>query len=77
VAAEFTCTQCNAAPERVVDGKATIAIVRHKLGCPTLLGQCRVRWAVETEGPYNPVCLRSAPMNASDRRRSSYMVIST
>jgi hypothetical protein len=39
VAAVFTCTHCDAEPEQVVDGKATIAIVRHKLGCPTLLAQ--------------------------------------
>ena len=38
VAAEFTCTHCNAVPEQVVDGKAMIAIVRHELGCPTLDG---------------------------------------
>jgi hypothetical protein len=45
VATVFTCTHCNAVPEQVVDGKAAIAIVRHKLGCPTLLAQVRVRWA--------------------------------
>jgi hypothetical protein len=39
VAAVFTCTHCNAVPEQVVDGKAAIAIVRHKLGCPTLMAQ--------------------------------------
>jgi hypothetical protein len=44
VAAVFTCTHCNAVPERVVDGKATIAVVRHKLGCPTLIAQSRTRW---------------------------------
>ena len=44
VAAVFTCTHCNAVPERVVDGKATIAVVRHKLGCPTLMAQSRTRW---------------------------------
>jgi hypothetical protein len=45
MAAVFTCTHCNAVPEHVVDGKATIAIVRHKLACPTLLAQTCVRWA--------------------------------
>jgi hypothetical protein len=34
----------NAVPEQVVEGKATIAIVRHKLGCPTLMAQTRTRW---------------------------------
>jgi hypothetical protein len=44
VAAVFTCTHCNVVPERVVDGKAEIAIVRHQLGCPTLMAQTRTRW---------------------------------
>jgi hypothetical protein len=44
VAAVFTCTHCNAVPEQVVDGNAQLAIVRHDLGCPTLLAQTRVRW---------------------------------
>ena len=35
----FTCTHCNAVPEQVRDSKATIAVVRHKLGCPTLLAR--------------------------------------
>jgi hypothetical protein len=35
VAAAFTCTHCNAVPEQIVDGNAAIAIVRHKLSCPT------------------------------------------
>jgi hypothetical protein len=43
-AAVFTCTHCNAVPQRIVDGKATIAIVRHQLGCPTLMAQTRTRW---------------------------------
>jgi hypothetical protein len=47
VAAEFTCTHCTAVPERVVDGKATIAIVRHRLGCPTLVAQTRTRWPAQ------------------------------
>jgi len=29
----------------VVDGNARLAIVRHQLGCATLLAQCRERWA--------------------------------
>jgi hypothetical protein len=37
----FTCTHCNAVPEQIV--KAQLAIVRHELGCPTLLAQVRVR----------------------------------
>ncbi len=44
MAAAFTCTHCNAMPEQVVDGGATIAIVRHELGCPTLMAQIRTRW---------------------------------
>jgi hypothetical protein len=34
VAGEFTCTHCGAVPEQVIDGKATIAIVRHKTRLP-------------------------------------------
>ena len=56
VAAEFTCTHCNAVPEQVVDGKATIAIVRHKLGCPTL------------DGPDPHTLARPSMTNASIRR---------
>jgi hypothetical protein len=44
VAAVFTCAHCNAVPEPIVDGKAAIAIVRHELGCPTLMAQTRTRW---------------------------------
>jgi hypothetical protein len=47
VPAVFTCTACNTVPEQVVDGKATIAIVRHELGCATLLAQVRVRWPAQ------------------------------
>ena len=43
----FTCTHCNAVPEQVRDGKATIAVVRHKLGCPTLMAQTRTRWPAQ------------------------------
>jgi hypothetical protein len=46
----FTCSHCDAVPERVVEGKAQLAIVRHELGCPTLLAQCRVRWAEPATG---------------------------
>jgi hypothetical protein len=45
VAAVFTCAHCSAVPEQVVDGKAMIAIVRHQLGCPTLMAQTRTRLA--------------------------------
>ncbi|PXX11894.1 hypothetical protein [Mycolicibacterium moriokaense] len=38
MAAVFTCSHCNAVPEQVVDGKATIEIVRHQLGCPDAVG---------------------------------------
>jgi hypothetical protein len=34
-------------PEQVVDGKAAIAIVRHKLGCPTLMAKTRTRWPAQ------------------------------
>jgi len=56
VAAVFTCTHCNAVPEQVVDGKATIAIVRHKRGCPTL------------DGPDPHTLARPSMTNASIRR---------
>jgi hypothetical protein len=46
-AAVFTCTHCNAVPEQVVEGKAAVAIVRHKLGCPTLMAQTRTRWPAQ------------------------------
>jgi hypothetical protein len=40
VAAAFTYTHCNAVPEeQVVDGKPTVALVRH-----ALLAQTRPRW---------------------------------
>jgi hypothetical protein len=41
VAAVFTCTHCEAVPELVVTGNAQLSIVRHKLGCPTLMAQAR------------------------------------
>ena len=44
----FTCTHCNAVPEQIVEGKAQLAIVRHRLECPTLLAQTRTRWAERT-----------------------------
>jgi hypothetical protein len=44
VAAVFTFTHCNAVPEQVVDARATIAIVRHEVGCPTLMAQTCTRW---------------------------------
>jgi hypothetical protein len=47
VTAEFTCTHCNAVPEQVVDGNAKVSIVRHELGCPTLMAQTRTRWPVK------------------------------
>jgi hypothetical protein len=49
VAAVFTCTHCNAAPEHVVAGKSQLAIVRHELGCPTLVAQTRTRWGAGSE----------------------------
>ena len=47
MAAVFTCTHCDAVPEQVVDGNAQLAIVRHKLSCPTLLAQTRTRWPAQ------------------------------
>jgi hypothetical protein len=43
----FPGEDCNAVPEQVVDGQATIAIVRHNLGCPTLMAQTRTRWPAQ------------------------------
>ncbi len=43
----FCCQHCTAVPELLVDGKAQLAIVRHALGCPTLLAQVRNRWPDE------------------------------
>ena len=40
----FTCQTCKAVPETVVDGRPQLSIVRHALGCPTLLAQTRTRW---------------------------------
>ena len=66
MAAVFTCTHCNAVPEQVVDGKAMIAVVRHKLGCPTLLAQTRTRWpAVDDENGTRPVRTPAAMMAAA------------
>jgi hypothetical protein len=45
----FTCSHCNVVPEQVVDGKAAIAVVRHKLGCPTLVAQTRTRWSAQLD----------------------------
>jgi hypothetical protein len=50
VADLFTCAHCNAVPEQIIDGNAQLAIVRHELGCPTLVAQVRVRWSVTTDG---------------------------
>jgi hypothetical protein len=57
VAAVFTCPVCEVAPEQVVDGNAAIAIVRHRLGCPTLMAQTRTRW---------PAQVRRAPGRSTD-----------
>jgi hypothetical protein len=40
----FSCPVCKVTPELVVDGNAQLAIVRHKLGCATLMAQTRTRW---------------------------------
>lgn len=37
----FACQHCGAAAE----ASGPLAIVRHQLGCPTLVAQCRARWA--------------------------------
>ena len=44
----FTCQHCSAVPELVVDGRAQLSIVRHRLGCPTLQAQVRGRWLDES-----------------------------
>jgi predicted alpha/beta hydrolase family esterase len=64
----FTCAHCNAVPEQVVDGKAAIAIVRHKLGCPTLLAQTRTRWPAQVRSAFNLLGGRvvQGPLEASD-----------
>jgi len=51
----FTCQHCDAAPERLVDGKAQLAIVRHTPGCATLQAQVRARW------PHEPATLPATP----------------
>jgi hypothetical protein len=56
----FTCTACEVTPELVTDGKAQLAIVRHHLGCPTLLAQTRTRWPAQV--PLNAEAIdRRAP----------------
>jgi hypothetical protein len=39
----FACPVYEVAPELVTEGNAQLAIVRHQLGCPTLLAQTRTR----------------------------------
>ena len=46
----FACPACNVTPEVMTEGNAQLAIVRHQLGCPTLLPQSRTRWADEPAG---------------------------
>ncbi len=43
----FTCQHCEAVLELVVAGNAQLSIVRHNLGCPTLMAQTRVRWPAQ------------------------------
>jgi hypothetical protein len=43
----FTCRACDVTPELVTDGGAQLAIVRHQLGCPTLMAQTRTRWPAQ------------------------------
>ncbi|MBS4729710.1 hypothetical protein MSM1_15620 [Mycobacterium sp. SM1] len=45
----FACQHCAAMPEMIIDGRAQLSIVRHSLGCPTLLTQVRTRWPIEAE----------------------------
>ena len=40
----FTCPACRAVPEPLAGGNAKIGIVRHELGCPTLIAQTKTRW---------------------------------
>jgi hypothetical protein len=46
----FTCPACKATPELISQGCAQLAIVRHQLGCATLLAQSRARWADKPVG---------------------------
>jgi hypothetical protein len=38
------CPVCEVSPELATEGGAQLAIVRHQLGCPTLMAQTRTRW---------------------------------
>ena len=40
----LACQRCSAVPERVVDGRAQLPIVRHAPGFLTLQAQVRARW---------------------------------
>jgi hypothetical protein len=43
----FACPVCEVTPELVTEGNAQLAIVRHQLGCATLLAQTRTRWPAQ------------------------------
>jgi hypothetical protein len=44
----FACQHCSAAPELVIQDRARLSVVRHTLGCPTLVAQVRARWPLAT-----------------------------
>jgi hypothetical protein len=50
----FSCQHCSAFPELLVDGRAQLSVVRHSLGCTTLLAQVRARWPLSTTLPDTP-----------------------
>ncbi|MCV7100903.1 MULTISPECIES: hypothetical protein [Mycobacterium] len=62
----FACQHCPAAPELIVDGRAQLSIVRHNLGCPTLLAQVRARW------PDQPTKLPDTPAQVPFKQRAAF-----
>ena len=62
----FACQYCSAVPELVVDGRAQLSIVRHALGCPTLLAQVRARW------PDEPARFPETPGQVPFERRAAW-----
>ena len=66
----FTCPDCRAVPEQLASGKAKIGIVRHELGCPTLIAQTKTRWPLaDPELPDTP---RQVPFEQRAARNLSH-----
>jgi hypothetical protein len=64
----FTCPACKVTPELVTEGNAQLAIVRHQLGCPTLLAQSRARWVdAPTALPSMPAPIPFSHLGANPR----------